>query len=119
MSCLQTTEHVSGNVFIRPVLGNVGTNVGGHTHNFDHTSIVIKGAICVLFVDESGVTIDSKVFIEGQWFLVKAKVRHFIECLENETMFLCVYSHRDAQGDVVQSYEGPFKDSVGSDPAYQ
>jgi quercetin dioxygenase-like cupin family protein len=95
-------EWQSGNVFIRPnrelMAGQV---VQGHAHNFDHTSIVFTGAVSVKRDEE-----DTQVFRAPSHFLVRAGVRHEITALEDNTTFWCVYSHRDAQGDVVQTNEG-------------
>lgn len=100
-------EWVSGNVFIRPAMQRVsaGYRVDGHTHNFDHTTIVFSGAVHVRaqLPDNSIVERD---FVAPAHFLVKADVKHEITATQDNTTCWCVYSHRDPQGGVVQQYDG-------------
>lgn len=99
-------EWVSGNVFIRPNnIAKAGQGVEGHTHNFDHTTIVFTGSVFVEAVLPDG-TIKTGTFKAPAHFLVKAEVEHKITALEDNTVFWCVYSHRTPQGDVIQEYDG-------------
>jgi quercetin dioxygenase-like cupin family protein len=121
-TCL-ITEQVSGNIFLRPVHGNKGTEVGNHTHNFDHTSFVITGSIHVAFGSPEDPGYREATYGPGEHFLVAATVKHGITMLEDGTRFVCIYSHRDPQGEVVQEYPGkgiPHREaSPGSDREYQ
>jgi hypothetical protein len=103
-------EWVSGNVFIRPNEMRLGDVVQGHTHNFDHTSIVFTGAVRVRARLPNGTVIE-RDFVAPAHFLVRADVEHEITALADGTVFWCVYAHREPQGDVVQEY-------TGWDPAY-
>jgi hypothetical protein len=99
-------EWVSGNVFIRPnVLENAGEYIDGHTHNFDHTSIVFTGAVRVTQKTPDGNEFTQE-FHAPAHFLVKANYSHLIEALEDKTVVWCVYSHRNAQGDVIEQNPG-------------
>ena len=99
-------EWISGNVFIRRnQMETAGTIIGGHTHNFDHTTIVFTGAVHVVATLPNGSVIE-RDFRAPAHFLVKADVLHEITALEDRTEFWCVYSHRNAQGDVVQDHDG-------------
>jgi len=99
-------EWISGNVFIRPNrLDKVGDRTAGHTHNFDHTTIVFSGAVHVRATLQSGVVIE-KDFAAPSHFLVKADVKHEITATQPETVFWCVYAHRDPQGRVTQQTTG-------------
>jgi len=99
-------EWVSGNVFIRPnALPRAGDAVQGHTHNHDHTTIVFKGAVHVRAVLPNGAVIE-RDFTAPAHFLVRADVEHEITALADDTVFWCVYAHRTAQGDVVQTATG-------------
>ncbi len=94
------TEWISGNIFIRPnELTHKGASVNGHKHNFDHTTIVFKGAVHVKGTLPNGNVIE-RDFKAPAHFLVKADVEHEITALEDDTVFWCVYSHRDPQGEV-------------------
>jgi len=99
-------EWISGNIMIRPnPLEKAGDGVKGHTHNFDHTTIVFSGAVHVRAVHPDGTVIE-KDFHAPAHFLVKADVEHQITALVDHTEFWCVYSHRTPQGDVVQEVTG-------------
>jgi quercetin dioxygenase-like cupin family protein len=99
-------EWISGNIFIRSnTLAQVGDKVDGHKHNFDHTTIVFKGAVHVRAVLPSG-EIKERDFSAGSHFLVRKDVEHEITATEDNTIFWCVYSHTTAQGTISQEYDG-------------
>jgi len=46
MSCLQSVEQAIGNIYVRPFqLEKSGDVIQGHTHNFDHTTMILKGGV--------------------------------------------------------------------------
>lgn len=99
-------EWVSGNIFIRAnTLENVGDATQGHEHHFDHTTVVFTGGVKVTCK-----TPDGKEFIQEfhapAHFLVKANYHHLIEAIEPNTIYWCVYSHRNAQGEVTEQFVG-------------
>lgn len=98
-------EWISGNVFIRPNVGKKGEKIDGHTHNFDHTTIVFKGSVHVKAKLPDG-RIREGTFTAPDHFLVRANIHHEITFLEDGTIFWCVYSHRDAQGRITQVRTG-------------
>ena len=99
-------EWISGNVFIRPnTLEKTGDGVAGHAHNFDHTTIIFTGKVHVKAKLPDG-TIREADFEAPSHFLVRAGVEHEIKALEDNTVFWCVYSHRDPQGKIHQEYTG-------------
>jgi len=101
MSCLQQIEWASGNIYIRPVhLARAGDECGNHAHNFDHTTIILKGAVRIA---KDG--IDQEFFAPSHCLIEKG-IRHLIVALEDDTEFWCVYSHRSPQGEVVQEFNG-------------
>lgn len=97
-------EWISGNIFIRPNPGKAGDVIGGHTHNFDHTTIVFRGAVKVEATTPDG-RVRVQEFRAPAHFLVKAEVKHEITFLEDGE-FWCVYSHRDPQARISEVYEG-------------
>lgn len=103
-------ELISGNIFIRPMqFAQAGDVVQGHTHNFDHTTYVVRGSLLIEAVDAEGNVTKSvvKKASDGHnWVLIKAEVRHRITALEDNSLGHCVYAHRTPQGDVVQEYDG-------------
>ena len=93
-------EWISGNIFIRPNrLEKSGHYVKGHKHNFDHTTIVYKGAVHVKAELPNGSAIE-RDFVAPAHFLVKAGMEHEIVATEDGTEFWCVYSHRTPQGEI-------------------
>lgn len=104
-SCIDFTgEFASGNIFIRPVnFSKLGDVVGGHVHNFDHTTIFFKGEFDVHIVDPATQEVVDKHMIAPDFMLIKANLEHTITSTsEGSSLMWCVYSHRNAQGEVVQ-----------------
>ena len=98
------SEFACGNIFIR-TKGKLtkGQIIEGHKHNFDHTSLVLSGAIRLT---KNGETTECRA---PSWVLIEAGVEHQIEVLEEGTVFWCVYAHRNPQGEIVQEYTGWYK----------
>ena len=109
-------EWVSGNIFIRPMpsrLDKAGDTVEGHSHNFDHTSVVMRGAARFEATLHDGRTVSIDRFAADAehgdsrcHVLIKAGVTHKITALADDTIVWCVYSHRSPKGEVVQNYTG-------------
>lgn len=103
-------EWICGNIFIRPnILRQKGDKVHGHKHKFDHMTLVRSGAIHVRAVLETGVVIEREFSADDMYHahvLIRAGVEHEITALVDNTEFWCIYSHRDPQGRVTQTYTG-------------
>lgn len=113
MSCNMLGEWVSGNVMIRPSpMMAAGQYVQGHTHHFDHTTVVFRGAIRIKATTPDGRVIEREFrsprpdYAGPSHALIKAEVTHEITAIEDGTIFWCVYAHRDPQGEVWQAYTG-------------
>ena len=81
----------------------------GHEHNYDHATIVISGKIKILYnyiKDGKLINGESKEFSIGEVIHIKANVKHTIKALEDNTMYMCIFSHRDFDGLVTQTYIG-------------
>lgn len=76
-----------------------------HKHNYDHTTIVINGRIEITVEKEDG-SKSKKEFTAGELFEVPAQQLHTIKALEDNSVYLCVFSHRDFNGLVTQKYIG-------------
>jgi hypothetical protein len=99
-------EFICGNIFVRPnCLTNVGDRLPGHTHNFDHVMLVLKGSFLITVKYPDG-TARGRTFKAPSWALIRAEMEHEVEALEKDSIFWCVYSHRDPQGRVTQEVTG-------------
>ncbi len=90
-------------------LGHACESNKGHEHNYDHTTIVIRGRVKVLYEytkDGQTVTGESEEFGQGETIHIRAKVRHTLVALEDNTIYMCVFSHRDFDGIVTEVYTG-------------
>lgn len=104
-------EYVQGNILIRPAMhmAAAGAVVEGHSHNFDHTTYVVRGAVHFERLNDEGEVVNSVVkrALDGYNFvLIKAGVKHRLTALEDDTIAHCIYAHRTPQGEVVQDYDG-------------
>jgi quercetin dioxygenase-like cupin family protein len=72
-----------------------------HEHNYDHATIVCRGAIKV--VTNEGA---SRRYECGEAVSIPAGKKHGIKALEDNTVYLCVFSHRDFDGLVTEKYIG-------------
>jgi len=81
----------------------------GHTHNYDHAMIVIRGRLKVTYRYERDGKIvegETREYGSGETLVVKADVFHTVKALEPDTVYHCVFSHRDFDGLVTQTYTG-------------
>lgn len=82
----------------------------GHEHNYDHTTIVIRGRLQITFhqLQATGewVAVSVREYEQGSAIPILATVRHTIKALEDNTQYMCVFSHRDFDGLVTQNYVG-------------
>lgn len=79
----------------------------GHAHNYDHTTVVISGRLKISYEynrDGQTITGESGAFGPGETCVIKAGVRHKLIALENNTRYVCVFSHRDFGGVVVETF---------------
>lgn len=98
--------HGGGNIFIRPKhLPEVGSDMEGHRHNFDHVTIVFTGAVRVEATGPEGHVV-VRDFAAPAHCLIKADWTHRIVATVADTWVWCVYAHRTPQGDVVQRWAG-------------
>lgn len=99
-------EEVSGNIFIRKMLFPTrGDYTEGHAHHFDHTTYVVRGSVWCMAVTPAGEK-TYEVIAAGQHRLIRAESHHLFVTLEDDTEYHCIYSHRNAQGEVVQLPNG-------------
>lgn len=100
---------IKGPVAVRRfVLEKVCHESVGHEHNYDHLTIVVKGRLRVTYTyTKDGREVSgSAEYSAGEDVVIKAHVRHTLKALEDNTVYLCVFSHRDFDGVVSQSFVG-------------
>lgn len=108
------SEFVIGNIFVRRMhFRKKGESVQGHTHNFDHCTLILKGGVKIKYSKADGSLNGVREFwapadgTEESWVLIKKDVHHEITALADNTHCWCVFAHRDFQGgEVVQAYNG-------------
>lgn len=102
-------EYSSGNIYIREMrFEKAGEDREGHTHNFDHTTYVVRGALRIEQMDGDRVlkVIEKRASEGHNWVLIRKDVCHRITALEDFSIAHCIYSHRTPQGEIVQEYDG-------------
>lgn len=117
-------ERVLGNIFTRTMyFAKAGEVVHGHTHNFDHVTLVLAGGVRIKY----GRKINGEMVFEGErefyapkqmngdggqeaQVLIKKDIFHEITALEDNTHCWCVFAHRDPDtGEVVETWNGDYK----------
>lgn len=99
--------YVSGSIYINPnPFLKKGEGVKGDVHKHDHTTIIIHGVFYVLVTDVEGRTVQDGYLIAGDHLLVLAHHKHTFIAQEDNSHFICVYSHRNHQGEVILQYNG-------------
>ena len=81
----------------------------GHQHHYDHVTVGIAGRVQVTAKWKEGdqwIEDAPRVFLPGQFFNVKAEVFHTLKALDAGTKYVCMFSHRDFDGQIVQEYNG-------------
>ena len=100
-------EVASGNIFFRPnFLKKAGDKVDGHKHNFDHTTFFLPGGRFRVIARLNGVVIADEEITGPAIRLILKDVEHEIIALVDDSVFFCVYSNRDPQGNVIERCEG-------------
>lgn len=102
---------LGSNVFFRPnFLEKAGDRLDGHAHQFDHVTMVVQGAVRIAAKPPDGTTREIIKRAAGDFrdrvVNIRAGVEHEITALEDGTEFLCIYAHRNTQGDVVEECDG-------------
>ncbi len=77
----------------------------GHTHNFDHLTILLTGSVHVKAVAPDGRIIEQD-FEAPTDFLIKRDFTHEFTALTPHVTYWCIYAHRNPQGNVVQEWNG-------------
>jgi hypothetical protein len=92
-----------GNIWVRQNwLAQKGDdNGGGHTHHFDHVTLLAKGSVRV---EVEG--FEPKAFTAPTFIVIKKEHKHKFTALEDGTLYYCVFALRDVDGHVTDFYSG-------------
>lgn len=87
-----------GNIWVRQhVIEKKGNDFPGHTHKFDHVTLLSKGSVMV-HVDGK----EPKKFTAPTFIIIRKEYQHRIEALEDDTIYYCVFALRNIDGEVVE-----------------
>lgn len=90
------------NLFARMMyFENAGDIEQGHTHPFDHLTLLAKGKLRVTI---NGQTTDFKA---PQMIFVKAELKHELMALADGTVAYCIHALRDPSGDIIDPSSVP------------
>jgi len=95
-----------GNIWVRQnLLEKVGdSNGGGHTHKFDHVSLLTQGKVSV---EVEG--FPSKEFTAPTFIVIRKEHRHRFTALEDNSIWYCVFALRDLDGEPIDELFDPNK----------
>lgn len=82
-----------GNVWVKMInLARAGDTDQGHSHRFDHTTLLARGRV---EVEVDGV---STMFAAPSLVYIQAGRRHRITALEDDVVVVCIHAVRDGDG---------------------
>jgi quercetin dioxygenase-like cupin family protein len=89
------------NVFIRQMkFAKAGSVVQGHTHNYDHLTLLAKGRLKI--------TVNEKIseYAAPHMIFIHKDFEHRLEALEDDTLAYCIHAVREAETDDVLNEVG-------------
>lgn len=91
-----------GNIWVRQnYIPKAGVSSIGHTHHFDHVSLLVQGRV---LVEVDGC--EPKEFTAPTFIIIKKEYKHKFTALEDGALWFCVFALRDENGDVTDVYSG-------------
>jgi quercetin dioxygenase-like cupin family protein len=99
-----------GNIWVRQhVLEKKGNSFPGHTHKFDHVTLLSKGSVMVHVEGK-----EPKKFTAPTFIIIRKEHQHNIEALEDDTLYYCVFALRNIDGEVVEDIFGEEHDPMSA-----
>ena len=87
-----------GNIWVRQhILHKSGDASVGHTHKFDHVTLLVKGS-----VEVSIEGYPPKQFQAPTFIVIRKEHQHTLTALEDECLYYCVFALRNLDGEVVE-----------------
>ena len=75
----------------------------GHTHEYDHVTMLTNGALEVqVFDDNKNELLPPVVFNAPNFIYIKKNTAHQLKSLEDNTVALCIHALREIDGTIVQ-----------------
>lgn len=114
-SCLddEKSEFETCGIFVRPmILENVGDLIDGHTHNFDHLMLCLKGSAHIVAKYTDGSLAFEDDITEGGYVAVQKNIEHEITATSVPYKQFCVYPSRFPNGKVAGENTGWFKGTI-------
>lgn len=97
-------EFVCGPIMVRlNILARSGDSVPPHRHNFAHASVGIEGLMLVRLSYSDGRCQEIHKLNPGVFINIPAEAEHEIIALVDNCRFACLFPHRNAQGQVVET----------------
>ena len=94
-----------GNIYARHLaFAKAGDTMHGHSHNFNHVTLVSHGAITVWRRDQEDRTYTAPAFIE-----IPSEVTHEFTAMVDNTECWCIFAVRNLDGEVIDRFEDPSK----------
>jgi hypothetical protein len=89
-----------GNIWVRQnTLNKVGHFVEGHTHHFDHVTLLISGKVSI---EVDGYA--AKEFTAPTFIVIRKEHEHKFTALEDNSVWYCVFALRDLNGEVMEIF---------------
>ena len=83
-----------GNIWVKMnVLHKAGQFAEGHTHSFDHVSLLVKGKV---EVEIAGYP--PREFTAPTFIVIRKEYEHKFTALEDDSVWYCVFSLKDIEG---------------------
>ena len=73
----------------------------GHTHTYDHGTLLASGRLLVEKMNEEGEVIFSKEFIAPTFIMVEKENTHRLTALEDDTIATCIHALRTIDENIV------------------
>lgn len=96
-----------GNIWVRQNVLNKNDEAPGHTHYFDHVTLLAKGKVLVEVEGKP-----PKEFTAPTFIVIRKELIHKMTALEEDTVYYCVFALRDANGEVVDDIYGAQHDPL-------
>lgn len=75
----------------------------GHSHDYDHGTLLAKGKLLVEKFDDDRNVIASKVFTAPTFLFIEKDVAHRLTAMEDNTVATCIHALRSIDEDILDS----------------